>query len=51
MPTAPTILPTHIAQGRAPGPQHRLDGELVPVLAGLVWVHGYGSVFGGRLDN
>lgn len=32
MPTAPTILPTQIAEGRAPGLQYRLEGELVPVL-------------------
>ena len=32
MPTAPTILPTQIAEGRAPGLQYRLEGELVPAL-------------------
>jgi uncharacterized protein (AIM24 family) len=32
MPTAPTILPTQITQGSAPGLNYRLEGELVPVL-------------------
>ncbi|MGO9903170.1 MAG: AIM24 family protein [Solirubrobacteraceae bacterium] len=32
MPTAPKILPTQIAEGRAPGLAYRLEGELVPVL-------------------
>src|ERR1700751_2962564 len=32
MPTAPTILPTQISEGRAPGVKSRLEGELVPVL-------------------
>src|SRR6202161_4657722 len=32
MPTAPTILPTQITEGRAPGLSDRLEGELVPVL-------------------
>ena len=32
MPTAPTILPTQITQGQAPGLSYRLEGELVPVL-------------------
>src|SRR5246127_1090046 len=32
MPSAPTILPTQISEGRAPGLQYRLEGELVPVL-------------------
>ena len=32
MPTAPTILPTQITQGTAPGLNYRLEGELVPVL-------------------
>src|ERR1700758_181720 len=32
MPTAPTILPTQIPEGRAPGLRYRLEGELVPVL-------------------
>jgi hypothetical protein len=32
MPSAPTILPTSIAEGTAPGLQYRLEGELVPVL-------------------
>src|ERR1700727_2969184 len=32
MPTAPTILPTQITQGAAPGLNYRLEGELVPVL-------------------
>src|ERR1700741_1032803 len=32
LPTAPTILPTQIPEGRAPGLRYRLEGELVPVL-------------------
>ena len=32
MPAAPTILPTQITQGTAPGLNYRLEGELVPVL-------------------
>lgn len=32
MPTAPSILPTSITQGTAPGLDYRLEGELVPVL-------------------
>src|ERR1700761_5566678 len=32
MPTAPTILPTSITEGTAPGVRYRLEGELVPVL-------------------
>jgi len=32
MPTAPTILPTQITEGKAPGLNYRLEGELVPVL-------------------
>jgi uncharacterized protein (AIM24 family) len=32
MPAAPTILPTSITQGVAPGLNYRLEGELVPVL-------------------
>ena len=32
MPAAPQILPTQITEGRAPGLQYRLEGELVPVL-------------------
>ena len=32
MPTAPTILPTQITQGQAPGLNYRLEGELVPAL-------------------
>jgi uncharacterized protein (AIM24 family) len=32
MPTAPTILPTQIIEGSAPGLNYRLEGELVPVL-------------------
>ena len=32
MPTAPTILPTQITEGQAPGLSYRLEGELVPVL-------------------
>ena len=32
MATAPTILPTQITQGQAPGLSYRLEGELVPVL-------------------
>ncbi|MGI8507170.1 MAG: AIM24 family protein [Solirubrobacteraceae bacterium] len=32
MPTAPTLLPTQITQGAAPGLNYRLEGELVPVL-------------------
>jgi len=32
MPTAPSILPTSITQGAAPGFDYRLEGELVPVL-------------------
>src|ERR1700753_1577982 len=32
MPSAPTILPTQIPQGTAPGLNYRLEGELVPVL-------------------
>jgi uncharacterized protein (AIM24 family) len=32
MPTAPKLLPTQIAEGRAPGVSYRLEGELVPVL-------------------
>ncbi len=32
MGTAPTILPTSITEGTAPGVRYRLEGELVPVL-------------------
>ena len=32
MPSAPTILPTQIPEGSAPGLRYRLEGELVPVL-------------------
>jgi uncharacterized protein (AIM24 family) len=32
MPSAPALLPTSIAEGRAPGLGYRLEGELVPVL-------------------
>ncbi len=32
MPTAPSILPTSITQGAAPGLNYKLEGELVPVL-------------------
>ena len=32
MPSAPTILPTQITAGEAPGLTYRLEGELVPVL-------------------
>jgi uncharacterized protein (AIM24 family) len=32
MPSAPQILPTQIAEGKAPGLIYRLEGELVPVL-------------------
>lgn len=32
MPVAPTLLPTRIEEGRGPGLQYRVDGELVPVL-------------------
>src|SRR5690348_4388363 len=32
MPTAPSILPTQIMPGTAPGISYRLEGELVPVL-------------------
>src|SRR5450755_1429021 len=32
MPSAPTMLPTTITEGTAPGLNYRLEGELVPVL-------------------
>jgi uncharacterized protein (AIM24 family) len=32
MPSAPTLLPTQITDGQAPGLGYRLEGELVPVL-------------------
>src|SRR6202789_2368402 len=32
MPSAPTMLPTTITEGTAPGLSYRLEGELVPVL-------------------
>ena len=32
MPSAPTILPTQITEGVAPGVRYRLEGELVPAL-------------------
>ena len=32
MTSAPTLLPTQITQGQAPGLSYRLEGELVPVL-------------------
>jgi uncharacterized protein (AIM24 family) len=32
MPAAPELLPTQIAEGRAPGLAYRLEGELVPAL-------------------
>ncbi len=32
MPQPPTLLPTHVEEGRGPGLVYRIDGELVPVL-------------------
>jgi uncharacterized protein (AIM24 family) len=42
-PEPPQLLPTTIADGRAPGVYYRIDGELVPVLH--IWLDGSVPVF------
>lgn len=43
MATPPEILPTQLAEGRAPGLAYRIQGELVPVLH--VWLEGSVPVY------
>src|ERR1700749_219328 len=42
-PEPPQLLPTNVADGRAPGVYYRIDGELVPVLH--IWLDGSVPVF------
>jgi len=42
-PEPPQLLPTTVADGRAPGVYYRIDGELVPVLH--IWLDGSVPVF------
>ena len=42
-PEPPQLLPTTVADGRAPGVYYRVDGELVPVLH--IWLDGSVPVF------
>lgn len=42
-PQPPQLLPTSITDGRAPGLQYRIQGELVPVLH--LWLDGSTPVF------